>query len=143
MVSTQSHLDIKAWLIVLDLQQYEGIHFTLYGSKLLNISFLAQKAFQSFLVLKSLCTSMKPISNSWVFGIRHIELEQFPVWLHYVINTKEVRYINYTCYCMKMQSLVKIKVRKQLLFITSAGCLRTFFVLTHKNLVRPNNRKLC
>lgn len=24
MVSTQHHLDIKAWLIVLDLQQYEG-----------------------------------------------------------------------------------------------------------------------
>lgn len=44
MVSTQNHLDIKAWLIVLDLQQYEGIkeqhfHFVLFIRSFGNFSF--------------------------------------------------------------------------------------------------------
>lgn len=49
MVSSQQHLDIKAWLIVLDLQQYEGnknTEFSFDFEKFLNFHFSNRKLFK-------------------------------------------------------------------------------------------------
>lgn len=58
MVSTQQHLDIKAWLIVLDLQQYEGnnIHLCASGLQqfLLCVLFHRTESFSKFLGVEEL-----------------------------------------------------------------------------------------
>lgn len=57
MVSSQHHLDIKAWLIVLDLQQYEGKNIRMSNSsKFRSFSFLSNptESFAKFLGVEEL-----------------------------------------------------------------------------------------
>lgn len=87
------HLDIAAWLDLLELRQYQGkssrpnySHMKLNGT-----IFQLQTVLPNSLASKSWFTSAKRISNSWGFGTRLIVHEWCRIWLHCVTNTTVVR----------------------------------------------------
>lgn len=94
------HLDIKSWLDLLDLPQYDGKllsppwykrFYTHFRYK--NISNSPnQKAFQNLLVSRNWCTSVRLILSNLGFVTRLIVHELYQVWLHYVINMNEVSF---------------------------------------------------
>lgn len=96
------HLDIDAWLDMLDLRQYNGKLktnkiFTHVGDGLIrsfDCNFEFQKALQSSLVSKNSFIFVKRTSNSWGFETRLIVHEWCRAWLRCVTNT------NVVCICV-------------------------------------------